>query len=242
MLKKRQVKSIPKTSKIKKQKPTLTLEKDVDKGKLPGKLQNCQIGPVIQVRKTKQNELEYHILNKPDQKGTQSSNKPVNINHCTLATPTLKTITNLPENVIKKKNVDKWKCFICKRKPDELAMGDLYGPYVFVNENYVFFQPDSSITSTANLKEIWLHEDCVVWLPNVLLFQDRLLNFDSAMKELISVQCAHCLKKGASIRCCHRNCSDSAFHFPCARELNCYFDESTFTVYCRKHHKALMKG
>lgn len=239
--------SSPTMKSKKSKKQAQTLGKGVDKVKLPDKHQNNHIGPVIQVRKTSKGDLEYNILNKPDKKSAQSCNKLAkgNINHCTsTARPTFKTTIKLPQNMIEENNIDEWKCFICKRKPDELSMGDLFGPYAFVNEIFLLFQTDSSITSTSNLKEIWLHEDCVVWLPNVLLFHDYLLNFDSAMKELILVECVHCLKPLAAIRCieCHRNCSDSALHFPCARKLNYHFDESTFTVYCRKHHKALKKG
>ena len=82
--------------------------------------------------------------------------------------------------------------------------------------------------------EIWLHEDCVVW-SNATFIAGRLENIDEVIEDARRTYCGWCQKWGATLACAERNCYLRALHFPCAKELGCYFDEQRLSLYCPAH-------
>lgn len=82
--------------------------------------------------------------------------------------------------------------------------------------------------------EVWLHEDCAVWAPDVFLVGSQIIGIGSAVWSSCQYECSLCQKNGATLCCRQRDCKLPA-HLPCARFAQWSLNESTFWVYCRKH-------
>lgn len=82
--------------------------------------------------------------------------------------------------------------------------------------------------------EIWIHEDCAIWAPNLFVIGSRLVGLEAAIWNSTRHKCVLCLKPGAMICCLQRDCKITA-HVPCARESNWSLDELTFWSHCNKH-------
>lgn len=88
----------------------------------------------------------------------------------------------------------------------------------------------------------WVHANCALWSNEVFEEIDgSLQNVHSAISRGRLIRCTECGKKGASIGCCAKNCSNT-FHFPCARNVGLSFNDDK-TVFCASHsnhaHKSL---
>ena len=83
--------------------------------------------------------------------------------------------------------------------------------------------------------EVWFHEDCVCWMPEVTLIGSRLLGLEDAVSGAAGTCCSLCKSAGATIRCLKPGCRDAA-HFPCAREGRWMINEYNFEAYCPKHY------
>ncbi|KAM7341593.1 uncharacterized protein ACRADG_009330 isoform 2-T4 [Cochliomyia hominivorax] len=82
--------------------------------------------------------------------------------------------------------------------------------------------------------EIWIHEECAIWAPNIFVVGSRLTGLEDVAWNSIRYECVYCFKGGALLCCLHRDCKITS-HVPCAREFNWLLDESRFWVYCNKH-------
>ncbi|XP_037821673.1 uncharacterized protein CG5098 isoform X2 [Lucilia sericata] len=106
---------------------------------------------------------------------------------------------------------------------------------------YGFNQEDTTSSSklgmsqiSDNCFEIWIHEECAIWSPNIFVVGSRLAGLEDATWSSMRYQCAYCLKQGALLCCLQRDCKITS-HIPCAREFNWILDESRFWTYCSKH-------
>ncbi|XP_071650473.1 histone-lysine N-methyltransferase trithorax isoform X1 [Temnothorax longispinosus] len=80
----------------------------------------------------------------------------------------------------------------------------------------------------------WVHANCALWSNEVFEEIDgSLQNVHSAISRGRLIRCTECGKKGASIGCCAKNCSNT-FHFPCARNIGLAFNDDK-TVFCISH-------
>lgn len=80
----------------------------------------------------------------------------------------------------------------------------------------------------------WVHANCALWSNEVFEEIDgSLQNVHSAISRGRLIRCSECGKKGASIGCCAKNCSNT-FHFPCARNVGLAFNDDK-TVFCVLH-------
>lgn len=80
----------------------------------------------------------------------------------------------------------------------------------------------------------WVHANCALWSNEVFEEIDgSLQNVHSAISRGRLIRCSECGKKGASIGCCAKNCSNT-FHFPCARNVGLAFNDDK-TVFCVSH-------
>ncbi|EFN68384.1 Histone-lysine N-methyltransferase trithorax, partial [Camponotus floridanus] len=80
----------------------------------------------------------------------------------------------------------------------------------------------------------WVHANCALWSNEVFEEIDgSLQNVHSAISRGRLIRCTECGKKGASIGCCAKNCSN-IFHFPCARNIGLTFNDDK-TVFCVSH-------
>ena len=94
------------------------------------------------------------------------------------------------------------------------------------------FQGMNRVSETSY--EVWLHEDCIIWAPNVFLVGARVMGLDAAVWNSMSHLCVLCQRKGAIVCCLQRDCKLAA-HVPCARESGWNISESSLRVYCDKH-------
>lgn len=54
-----------------------------------------------------------------------------------------------------------------------MKLGDLYGPY-FINKS-------TSNESSNNQEEVWVHENCIIWTPNVYIKDNKLIGMQEAI-------------------------------------------------------------
>ena len=80
----------------------------------------------------------------------------------------------------------------------------------------------------------WLHLSCALWSSEVYETLDGSLeNVVSAVTRSRNLLCTVCHQRGATIGCCHSDCSAN-FHFRCGLAEKADFKEDK-TVYCYKH-------
>uniref|UniRef100_A0A1A9Z585 PHD-type domain-containing protein n=1 Tax=Glossina pallidipes TaxID=7398 RepID=A0A1A9Z585_GLOPL len=82
--------------------------------------------------------------------------------------------------------------------------------------------------------EVWLHEDCAVWAPDIFLVGSQVVGIANSVWNSARAPCSLCFKPGAMVCCLQRDCKLLA-HLPCAKEAQWSLDESTFWVFCQKH-------
>ncbi|XP_072549992.1 retinoic acid-induced protein 1 [Salminus brasiliensis] len=89
----------------------------------------------------------------------------------------------------------------------------------------------------AEAKEHWAHEACAVWTSGVILVAGKLYGLREAAQDSTVTKCSKCQSEGASIRCHWKNCTHT-YHYVCAKETGCIFEEDTFSIKCPKHKAA----
>lgn len=143
---------------------------------------------------------------------------------------------------------DSWVCVLCGKICHYRGLGDLYGPYNIDFSQFAQsetnkvangkqFAPKKSKYSLLNhnyaMKEVWIHEDCLVWSEGVRLIGRRIVAMEDVIKASLKHNCSHCKKKGATIGCIGKRCRRK-FHYSCAFDAKCQFDEANFTLKCDK--------
>ncbi|XP_031426215.1 retinoic acid-induced protein 1 [Clupea harengus] len=86
----------------------------------------------------------------------------------------------------------------------------------------------------AEETEHWAHEACVVWTSGVVLVAGRLYGLKEAVQTAAQTKCAKCQSEGASVSCSCEGCSPK-YHYVCAKESGCSFEEDNFSMRCPKH-------
>ncbi|KAM9457135.1 retinoic acid-induced protein 1 isoform 2-T2 [Clarias gariepinus] len=86
----------------------------------------------------------------------------------------------------------------------------------------------------AEVNEHWAHEACAVWTRGVILIAGKLYGLKEAARESTLTKCSKCQSEGASIGCSWKHCIHK-YHYVCAKETGCIFDEDTFSIKCPKH-------
>ncbi|KAG5832179.1 hypothetical protein ANANG_G00288350 [Anguilla anguilla] len=86
----------------------------------------------------------------------------------------------------------------------------------------------------AEAKEHWAHEACAIWTRRVVLIAGKLYGLTEAARAAAQMCCSACQSVGASISCCREGCSQ-IFHFVCAKDMGCLFQEDNFSVKCVEH-------
>ncbi|KAJ7989733.1 hypothetical protein DPEC_G00307590 [Dallia pectoralis] len=86
----------------------------------------------------------------------------------------------------------------------------------------------------AEAKEHWAHENCAIWTDGVIMVAGRLYGLKEAARTSAEMSCARCQRVGASISCCCKGCPQK-YHYVCAKEIGCMFQEDNFSLICQKH-------
>ncbi|KAF2357703.1 FY-rich N-terminal [Trinorchestia longiramus] len=80
----------------------------------------------------------------------------------------------------------------------------------------------------------WLHVNCGLWSSEVYEEDDgRLQKVYEATSRGRMIKCNDCQERGATVGCCHRNCS-ATFHFKCAMQVGSQFLEDK-RMFCPAH-------
>ncbi|XP_016098873.1 retinoic acid-induced protein 1-like [Sinocyclocheilus grahami] len=86
----------------------------------------------------------------------------------------------------------------------------------------------------AEGKEHWAHEACAVWTTGIILVGGKLFGLKEAVQKAAHAKCSRCQGEGASICCSWKSCTQR-YHYVCAKEMGCTFQEETFSIKCPKH-------
>lgn len=84
-----------------------------------------------------------------------------------------------------------------------------------------------------NVREIWIHEDCLIWSEGVHLIGTKIAKMEEVIKASLKYNCSICKTKGPTIGCKGARCRRK-FHFNCARDNGCLLDDANFTLKCDK--------
>ncbi|MCI4391788.1 hypothetical protein PGIGA_G00138470 [Pangasianodon gigas] len=135
-------------------------------------------------------------------------------------------------------------CCLCGRNANAAGLGDLHGPYRPCG-------PDGKTSAdllmnghedvgakrkwtSDEVGERWVHEDCSIWSAGVFLVKGRLYGLDEAVRLAQQAVCSCCHRCGATLGCFFKGCPNK-YHFPCALQAECVFNEENFTLRCPKH-------
>ena len=162
-----------------------------------------------------------------------------------------------------KKFDESWLCVYCKKPSHYHGLGDLFGPYFISSDvrkssskkqdkelaSKFILGGDSSKKkkkrrSSESMKEqseIWFHEDCICWLPEISLIGSRLLGLEESVMAADKAMCCKCKIFGATIACIYSSCKLSA-HYICAQEGKWYVNEDDFEAFCYNHKPSGLKS
>ncbi|XP_058234377.1 transcription factor 20 isoform X2 [Hemibagrus wyckioides] len=128
-------------------------------------------------------------------------------------------------------------CCLCGCTANIAGLGDLHGPYHPKEASTDLLtngHEDSGAKRTRLSDERWVHEDCSIWSAGVFLVKGRLYGLDEAVRLAQETVCSCCLTRGATLGCFFKGCPNK-YHFPCALQAGCVFNEENFTLRCPKH-------
>jgi len=115
---------------------------------------------------------------------------------------------------------------------DQLSVGSFVRrEQLYESDNIQFIGMSKNSETTY---EIWVHEDCVIWSPDVYLVGPRITGLDAAVWNSLRYYCAICGNTGAMLCCLERQCKAPA-HIPCARQSQWYFNDKEWQVHCEDH-------
>ncbi|XP_051996090.1 retinoic acid-induced protein 1 [Xyrauchen texanus] len=86
----------------------------------------------------------------------------------------------------------------------------------------------------AEAKEHWAHEACTIWTRGIILVAGKLYGLKEAAQSAAHAKCSRCQSEGASICCSWKSCTQM-YHYICAKEMGCTFQEETFSIRCPEH-------
>jgi len=134
-----------------------------------------------------------------------------------------------------------WLCTLCGKPSNIGNLDALFGPYQVKltdkqeNKDKNVSQKKKKKTSSSSCNmTVWLHRDCAIWTPNICLTGQTLHGLCETLESSVNTKCALCSQIGATLQCMDRKCRDD-YHYVCARQRGCTFDENTFTITCPKH-------
>ena len=110
-------------------------------------------------------------------------------------------------------------------------------------ENCFKICPNSALTNLTHLfqgqaksdqSEVWFHEDCICWMPQIRLIGCQILGLSEAIRVSQRAVCGKCNYRGSTLACSQMRCRETA-HFPCAQDMDWTIDEDNFLARCHLH-------
>ena len=136
------------------------LEKLSSRVKQPTNKATSNNGPVVRLDKTLINDKPYpmYIVSSGRNVGIESAN--IDLDSVKIPREKIPQISD---------PTGQWLCKLCSNRPNHENLGDLYGPYFLSND------------TKGGEEEIWFHEDCMVWTPNVYIKDNKLMGVQDAV-------------------------------------------------------------
>uniref|UniRef100_T1JPC7 PHD-type domain-containing protein n=1 Tax=Strigamia maritima TaxID=126957 RepID=T1JPC7_STRMM len=158
-----------------------------------------------------------------------------------------------------------WVCELCRKGSHHKGLGDLFGPYfelvkkcsseesspVPVNVKALRSRDsESSVDGSKSLcspetnrtpREMWVHENCIVWSHGVYLVGNKVYGLEEAVRIASDMICCKCKESGATLGCLNKGCAEQ-YHYACALEKGCHLDEENFSLVCFKHKRKPRQG
>ena len=133
-------------------------------------------------------------------------------------------------------------CVFCHQRPHHMGLGDLFGPYWLKELGKESAEDYNSMAESEKKKrdesfkrDSWLHADCALWVPCVLLGgSGEVEGLGEAVEQTGHLPCAACGARGASVGCTAHGCK-LAMHLPCALKEKWDMDEDKFDARCITH-------
>ena len=122
------------------------------------------------------------------------------------------------------------KCVFCRIESDDTAEGVYFDKE---NEFIGPFYDETNKRSNNKLVKYWAHYQCVMWSPQVFMNElNEFCNVEIEIKRGKNLTCTVCGKPGAVLGCYEKGCYNT-YHYQCAKQANCYFDNELFAIYCQ---------
>lgn len=110
-------------------------------------------------------------------------------------------------------------CTFCHEPPHRHGLGDLFGP------------------QWLGGRDLWLHADCLLWVPCVLLgVGGQVEGVGEAVEQTRGLVCPGCGRRGASVGCTGHSCGE-AVHLRCAGAEGWWLEEETYQARCAHHRE-----
>ncbi|GJP83996.1 hypothetical protein CLOP_g14092 [Closterium sp. NIES-67] len=134
---------------------------------------------------------------------------------------------DVDKGAAKKEKKKKLRCSFC----DQTESNESTGALVVVDEKGVAFEVAGELTPT----EICVHEDCLLWSPEVHFNKGRFMNVQKELRRSSGLFCTVCGGRGAALGCRVPACRHT-YHVPCARQTpGCHFDDDAYVLSCPQH-------
>ncbi|XP_007228674.3 nucleolar and coiled-body phosphoprotein 1 [Astyanax mexicanus] len=115
-----------------------------------------------------------------------------------------------------------------------LEVSEVEGPAEQFREQISSDQEPGAPESGSDCRERWIHEDCSIWSAGIFLIKGKLYGLEEAVRLAQETVCSCCDTAGATLGCFFKGCPNK-YHFPCALQTGCSFNEENFTIRCPKH-------
>lgn len=145
-----------------------------------------------------------------------------------------------------------WVCVFCKLGPHAASpaagarpLGDLFGPYAVAAEHEEGErtpprrrrsrgETEAGLAASGTGYEVWMHEECAVWAPGLLVVGGRVVGLEGAVWGCWRATCAACGRGGAGVACVRRGCTHAA-HVGCARAQAWCLLHDDYRAFCPQH-------
>lgn len=95
-------------------------------------------------------------------------------------------------------------------------------------------QQVSSPSKNTGQGEVWFHEDCICWMPQIRLMGCQILGIAEAIRVSQKSTCSKCHMRGSTLACSQLRCRETA-HFICAQDEDWSIDPDDFLAKCQQH-------
>ncbi|XP_013402817.1 uncharacterized protein LOC106168333 [Lingula anatina] len=220
-------------------------------------------GPYIHLEGDPSHPTLCTVVNTPEDKLTAKSSKRQKTVAAVVNSEAVRTLTEkaaiIPSSVCAPTD---WICALCGKGTHHDGLGDLYGPYYPEGaapeeepkppkhrkrrdsnasvESKEMKRRKSISKDSIGYKDYWFHEDCITWCDGVYLLGNKVHGLEDVLSIAAHTMCIVCKQPGATLACFNKGCAQK-YHYGCAVEKECHFDDDNFSIVCTKHKEKKVK-